>query len=236
MKTSTENIKYGNQTIEFELLQEDRKTMAIEVLPTEIVKVKVPINKDKQEILQKVQKKAKWISKQKQYFSENYKQPQIKKYISGETFKYLGKQYRLKLIRSDNNSVKLKQGYLVVEYSTKKTKNIVNQWYKDKARSIFEKELEKCLKSFSAFNVRKPDLKIRKLNKRWGSYNKNNNTITMNIATIKANKSCIDYVIFHELCHCIYFAHNKDFYNLLESKCPNWKKYKTNLEKITIFE
>ncbi|MGN0014965.1 MAG: M48 family metallopeptidase [Candidatus Gastranaerophilaceae bacterium] len=234
MMSSIETIEYGKEIIEFELLQEKRKTLSIEVLPTTKIKVKAPENKSKQDIIKKIQKKAKWISKQKQYFVDNYKKPEEKKYINGECFLYLGKQYRLKLIPSNKNSIKLKQGYLLVEYSSKNPKKLINQWYKEKALLIYEQELEKCIQKFTAYKLQKPVLKIRKLLKRWGSYNKNSNTITINIDTIKAKKSCIDYVICHELCHCVYFSHNKYFYDLLEEKCKDWKKYKTHLEQLSL--
>ena len=234
MIATTEKIEYGKEIIEFELLQEDRKTLSIEVLPTTKIKVKAPENKNKQDIIKKVQNKAKWITRQKRYFVDNYKKPDEKKYVSGECFRYLGKQYRLKVIKSDIDSVKLKNGYLIVEYNLKTPAKLINKWYKDKALSTYEKELDKCFKQFIAYKINKPSLKIRKLTKRWGSYNKNSNTITMNIETIKANKDCIDYVIYHELCHCMYFAHNKEFYILLESKCKYWSKLKNKLETLTL--
>ena len=234
MIATTEKIEYGKEIIEFELLQEDRKTLSIEVLPTAKIKVRAPENKNKQDIIKKVQKKAKWITRQKHYFVDNYKKPDEKKYVSGECFRYLGKQYRLKVIKSNADSVKLKNGYLVVEYCLKAPAKLVNKWYMDKALSTYEKELDKCFKQFIAYKINKPSLKIRKLTKRWGSYNKNSNTITMNAETIKANKDCIDYVIYHELCHCMYFAHNKEFYTLLESKCKYWSKLKNKLETLTL--
>ena len=234
MIATTEKIEYGKEVIEFELLQEDRKTLSIEVLPTTKIKVKAPESKNKQDIIKKVQNKAKWITKQKRYFVDNYKKPDEKKYVSGECFRYLGKQYRLKVIKSDIDSVKLKNGYLIVEYNLKTPEKLINKWYKDKALSTYEKELDKCFQQFTTYGLTKPNLKIRKLTKRWGSYNKNSNTITMNIETIKANKDCIDYVFYHELCHCMYFAHNKEFYTLLESKCKYWSKLKNKLETLTL--
>lgn len=234
MITTTEKIEYGKEVIEFELLQEDRKTLSIEVLPTTRIKVKAPENKNKQDIIKKVKKRAQWITKQKQYFADNYKKTDEKKYVSGECFKYLGKQYRLKIIKSTNDSIKLKNGYLTVEYNLKTPEKLITKWYKNKAISTYKKELDKCFQQFIAYNIVKPTLKIRKLTKRWGSYNKNSNTITMNIETIKANKDCIDYVIYHELCHCLYFSHNKQFYTLLESKCKEWSKLKNKLEKLTL--
>lgn len=234
MIATTEKIEYGKEIIEFELLQEDRKTLSIEVLPTAKIKVKAPENKNKQDIIKKVQNKAKWITKQKRYFIDNYKKPDEKKYVSGECFRYLGKQYRLKVIKSGIDSVKLKNGYFIVEYNLKTPAKLIDKWYKDKALSIYEKELDKCYQKFVTYNMIKPLLKIRKLTKRWGSYNKNSNTITMNIEAIKANKDCIDYVIYHELCHCMYFSHNKQFYTLLESKCKDWSKLKNKLEMLIL--
>ena len=234
MIATTEKIEYGKEVIEFELLQENRKTLSIVVLPTTKIKVKAPESKNKQDIIKKVQNKAKWITKQKRYFVDNYKKPDEKKYVSGECFRYLGKQYRLKVIKSDIDSVKLKNGYLIVEYNLKTPEKLINKWYKDKALSTYEKELDKCFQQFTTYGLTKPNLKIRKLTKRWGSYNKNSNTITMNIETIKANKDCIDYVFYHELCHCMYFAHNKEFYTLLESKCKYWSKLKNKLETLTL--
>lgn len=234
MIATTEKIEYGKEIIEFELLQEDRKTLSIEVLPTTKIKVKAPENKNRQDIIKKVQNKAKWITKQKRYFADNYKKTDEKKYVSGECFRYLGKQYRLKVIKSNTDSVKLKNGYLIVEYNLKTPAKLINNWYKDKALSTYKKELDKCFQQFITYKVVKPNLNIRKLTKRWGSYNKNSNTITMNIETIKANKDCIDYVIYHELCHCMHFSHNKEFYNLLESKCKDWNQLKNKLETLIL--
>ncbi len=234
MIATTEKIEYGKEVIEFELLQEDRKTLSIEVLPTTKIKVKAPKNKNKQDIIKKIQNKARWITKQKRYFVDNYKKPAEKKYVSGECFRYLGKQYRLKVIKANTDSVKLKNGYLLVEYCLKTPAKLINKWYKDRAISIYEKELDKCFQYFVTYNIVKPSLKIRKLTKRWGSYSKKSNTITINIETINANKACIDYVIYHELCHCLYFSHNREFYDLLESKCKNWNNLKNKLEKLTL--
>ena len=133
MIATTEKIEYGKEIIEFELFQENRKTLSIEVLPTSKIRVKAPNNKNKQEILNKIQNKAKWITKQKQYFIENYKEACEKKYVSGECFRYLGKQYRLKVIKSDIDSVKLKNGYLIVEYNLKTPAKLINKWYQDKS-------------------------------------------------------------------------------------------------------
>lgn len=183
-----------------------------------------------------------FVRKSKQWLISN-KLENLTRAIISEWFIYfqkvinravLRKQYRLKVIKSNTDSVKLKNRYLIVEYNLKTPAKLINNWYKDKALSIYKKELDKCFQQFITYKVVKPNLKIRKLTKRWGSYNKNSNTITMNIETIKANKDCIDYVIYHELCHSMHFSHNKEFYNLLESKCKDWNQLKYKLETLIL--
>ena len=40
----------------------------------------------------------------------------------------------------------------------------------------------------------------------------------------------IEYVVFHELTHLIYNAHNKYFYDFLTSYIPDWKERKKRLD------
>ena len=67
------------------------------------------------------------------------------------------------------------------------------------------------------------------MSKRWGSF-LSSNQIVLNVDLIKAPKRCIDYVIIHELCHLYHKQHNKDFFNLLQQKCPNYQNLKKELE------
>ena len=56
MISSIETIQYGKELIEFEPLREDRKTFAIEVMPTAKIKVKAPEIKNKSEVIKKFKK------------------------------------------------------------------------------------------------------------------------------------------------------------------------------------
>ncbi|HZH86063.1 MAG TPA: metal-dependent hydrolase, partial [Brumimicrobium sp.] len=61
-------LTYGSQTIEFELIYSDRKTLGITVNPDLSVLVKAPIDASKEKIFEKVEKRASWILEQKRYF------------------------------------------------------------------------------------------------------------------------------------------------------------------------
>jgi len=66
-------------------------------------------------------------------------------------------------------------------------------------------------------------LKIRKLEKRWGSCTVSNNII-INLESIKLPFSLIDYLIVHELVHTKVKNHSKEFWSELSKHIPNWKE------------
>ncbi|MEW6711481.1 MAG: M48 family metallopeptidase, partial [Candidatus Riflebacteria bacterium] len=82
---------------------------------------------------------------------------------------------------------------------------------------------------FRTLGLKKPGIKIRRMQKRWGSLSVPS-TINLNPELIKASKECLDYVVTHELCHLIHHDHSPAFYRLLSSIMPDWQKTKTKLE------
>ena len=58
-----------------------------------------------------------------------------------------------------------------------------------------------------------------------GSCSSNKN-ITINLNLALKPIECIKYVVLHEMCHLIYMNHSKNFWDLIESKMPEYKKYK----------
>lgn len=155
-----------------------------------------------------------------------------KEYVSGESFLYLGRQYRLNISTGKEDMVHLSKGVLQLT-TTKKVSNkshnqlILESWYSLKQKQVLKKRYLLVLKNFEYDFI--PELVIRKMNKRWGSYLRDQKII-LNPELIKASSDCIDYVISHELCHMKYKKHNHEFFEYLEKKCPNWKERKEKLE------
>jgi predicted metal-dependent hydrolase len=179
-----------------------------------------------------VKKRANWILKQIRFFERFHPVEPQKEYVSGETIKYLGRQYRIKVLISESNSVKLKGKYLqVYTIDQKKTKELIYRWYKDKAEIKFQSIADMNLKKLNKYGIYKPRIRIRKMRTRWGSCNTENESILLNIELIKAPIHCVEYVIMHELCHLKYPNHTKEFYNFLSLVMPDWRARKQRLEK-----
>lgn len=227
-------IKYGNSDLEFSLIKKIRKTLAIHVYPDQHVEVVAPMESSQEDILKKVKKRASWIFKHQQAFSKFHPKQPDPKYQSGETFKYLGKQYRLKIVNSKNTEVQLKNGRLVLKIpesqrTEENCKKIILAWYIKRGQTIFSERFQACIKDFNKIGITSiPPWKIKVMRKRWGSCTKKG-LIYLNPELIAAPKSCIDYVIHHELCHLKEYSHNAKFYNLLYKVNPHWSKWRDYL-------
>ena len=50
--------------------------------------------------------------------------------------------------------------------------------------------------------------------------------------THEGSRSCIDYVVRHELCHAVHDSHDKQFYELRRHWLPAWEQRKPRLERL----
>lgn len=225
-------LTYGSQTIEFELIYSDRKTLGITVNPDLSVLVKAPNNASKEKIFEKVEKRASWILEQKRYFLSF--EPRRKDYLykSGESHYYLGRQYLLKIEQGKEEKVLYSGRYLVVKTQNKSRENIkklLDAWYKERAEIKFAEIAEPLIEQFKEYKVAPKNIYIRQMKLRWGSCSANGNII-LNPELIKAPKACIEYVINHELCHLLHRNHTKAFFALQSRVMPDWEKWKNKLE------
>lgn len=235
----TEAIQFGSRTIEFRLEFSDRKSLGITVTPEMEVLVKAPKDTSLEKVKEKIRKKAPWIIKQQSFFlSFQPKTPQ-RKFISGETHLYLGRQYRLKVIsdklKMKSEDVKLKGQFLEVwTQDNSKVKELVENWYVEKAiekikplaQQLFDNFISRNNLSLIPFNF-----SLRKMPTRWGSCTPKGKII-LNPELIKAPKGCIEYVIIHELCHLIHHVHTQKFIDLQTKEMKDWEKWKMKLEKL----
>lgn len=223
-------IIFGTSRIDYTLSFQERKTLGIKVYPDCSVKVVAPTDTAFEQIQIKIKEKAPWIIKQLNEFLSFYPLTPTRKYVSGETHLYLGRQYRLKLIDATFNDVKLYRGILII-YRKEGTnaEQLLDNWYREKARIHFENTLKSTIPLFASYNIANPELHIRYMPTRWGSCTSKGKVI-LNPELVKAPKGSIEYVIVHELCHLVHHNHNKKFYELQEYIMPNWRKWKERLE------
>lgn len=226
------SIQFGSKQIDYQIEYSDRKTLGITVTPDMDVLVKAPIDSTISKIEEKLKKKAPWIIKQQSFFLAYHPKTTERKYISGETHLYLGRQYLLKVEENEKESVKLKGKFIEVKTHDKsRVKQLVNNWYLEHARSKFYATAQPLIEKFKKYKVAPSSIVLREMPTRWGSCTPKGKII-LNPELIKAPKGCIEYVIVHELCHLIHHDHTQKFFDLQTKEMKDWEKWKTKLERL----
>jgi len=228
----TDSIQFGSKRIDFHLEYSDRKSLGITVTPDFLVVVRAPLDTSMEKVKEKLLKKAPWVIRQQSFFLSFHPKTPPRKYISGETHLYLGRQYRLNISHATQESVKLK-GQFIEVYTTDKSKakQIVIEWYLQNAREKFHSIAKPLIERFKKFNVEPSSVVLREMPTRWGSCTPKGKII-LNPELIKAPKACIEYVIIHELCHLVHHDHTHKFIDLQTKEMPDWEKWKNKLENL----
>ena len=234
----THKIDYGHSTIEYDLTFSPRQTLAIDVHPDLSVTVQAPAGTELAEIEARIRKRAPWILRQQRQFELYLPKLPPRQYVSGETHRYLGKQYRLKVIKNGTGGgVKLTRGYFYINVAdkknTEKIKEMLTEWYRRQARRIFRERLEAGLARVRFLKLDEPELAIRQMQSRWGSCT-SEGKIILNLKLIQVPKTYIDYVVMHELCHLKEHHHSRRFYELLDRVMPDWRERRARLNMFEI--
>jgi predicted metal-dependent hydrolase len=128
-------IQFGSKQIDFYLEYSNRKTLGITVKPDLSVLVKAPVDTSLEKVEEKLRKKASWIIRQQSFFLTFHPKTPAKKFMGGETHLYLGRQYRLSIVQTKLESVKLKGKFIEVATIDKlRVRQLVNDWYLGNAK------------------------------------------------------------------------------------------------------
>lgn len=225
------NFEYGNCEYYFQIQSEDRKNIRVDILPTAEILVISPNNISITEVCNYIKSRKRQISRKVNfYIQHNQTKAKPRKFNSGETIHYLGKQYRLKIVE-DCSAVLLNSGRLLIpKCSYVKKRQLVRQWYLEKAHIYLYNKARLLSAEKEPYIGTTPEmLKIQEMKTKWGSCT-NNKIITLNPWIILASPKHIEYVIYHELCHLKHVNHTQEYYKLLSKLTPNHVQAKQGLE------
>jgi len=233
-----QTISFGNEQISYTVIQRPRRrTLGIEVYPNGSVVVLKPPNCSEAILADKLKKRTAWISKQLTHFRQYDGIVPFHQYLSGESHRYLGRQYRLRVIGTQNGtspSIRLARNELLVSVCSRpmpnKTKRMLENWYLQRAGEYFNLVLDEAFKSFQKRGYDRPHIFVRRMKRRWGSLS-DSGQMTLNVRLMQAPKACIQYVILHELCHLVHQDHSPKFWQLLDKVMPDWPARKHRLER-----
>lgn len=146
-----------------------------------------------------------------------------------------------------DGKVTVKAPYQLKEKEIQEFVNKKSKWIYDKLKQepkivkeeMIEPEEVKRLEEIVRKNIEKyaillkvtPNkVRIRDIKYAWGSCSSNKN-ITISKKLAKKEEKLIEYVVLHEMCHLRHMNHSKEFWHLVESYLPEYKRYRALLQK-----
>lgn len=225
-------LKRAKTTQGYTLIRSKRRTLRLEIGADTKVTVRAPSHCSNKIIQQFVNEKRDWIINKQKYARENYKQADVKKYVSGENYLYLGKAYPLVIAESgdlalifngDNFNINVNQ--------LKVARELLLRWYKEEAFKIIT-ERAKLHSSISGIACKK--IGITNSRHRWGSCSSKGN-LNFTWRLVMAPLEVIDYMVMHELVHIKIKGHSMVFWQNVKyfipelDYCRNWLDKNQNL-------
>jgi predicted metal-dependent hydrolase len=226
-------------SLSYELRRTHRlRTVAITVEPDRRVVVLAPIGAQGARIDEILRRRLPWIRRQRRTLEMLPPPPLPRQWVPGETHRYLGRQYRLKVLKGFVPGVKLLGSYFVVTLRDPENRRgiqrLMDGWYRERATNLIRERVTRLLRATTWLEVEAvPPITIRAMRLRWGSTTAGGR-VNVNIDAVKLPLGCLDYVLAHELVHLRIRNHGPAFWRMLTRVQPDWKRWRDRLARVEV--
>ncbi len=206
-----------------------RRKLTITVERDCSVVVHAPESTSEEKIQRVVAAKRQWIF-DKIHHPQKYRDlphPPGKELVSGESALYLGRHYRIEVVKTGLSAIRFNQRFYIPAAHAGKRQEVLREWYIHRAEA---KIIPRVKHHARELGVTYAGVKIVDNLYRWGSCTLNNN-VNFNWRLIKAPMFVIDYAIVHELAHLIEANHTPRFWNIIRAQAPTMEKAKVWLKE-----
>jgi predicted metal-dependent hydrolase len=146
---------------------------------------------------------------------------------NGESFLYLGRNYRLQLIKEQEVPLKLKDGHFYLLNSLKdEAQEVFKTYYREKALPRIASRVEYFR---SQMGVTPGKIRVMELHNRWASCNRKGD-LNFHWKCQMAPLTVLDYIIVHEMAHLIHDNHSEAFWNIVDKIIPDYRERKAWLK------
>ncbi len=215
--------------IRYQLLPgSDRQTTDIVIERDGKITVRPPSKLTPEQVDETVFSKRMWIYRNLAEWHDLNASRVVREWVNGESFLYLGSNYRLQLVADQDEPLKLKDGRFCL------MRSIVKAGGSQAAHKAFEtfyseKGLPRLKDRVAYFapkvGVTAGSVQIRDLGYRWASCQKNGD-LHFHWKCLMAPLTVIDYIVVHELCHLHHRDHSDAFWNEVDKVLSDYRDRK----------
>lgn len=237
MGTERSAVQFGTTRIPYQIHRSARRaTVSLTVDAAEGLIVTAPQTTAIAKLDSVVRAKARWIIARLHQGRELMPPTPAREFVSGESFLYLGRQCRLRLLAgSPAQPVALRGGWLelhVPKGLARDKRSVYARaalvaWYKRLASERISGWTQHWA---DRLGVSVDDVLITEQTKRWGSCA--NRILRINWRIIQAPRSLVGYVLAHEVTHLVHEHHGRAFWATLGRILPDYEARKAALKKL----
>ncbi|MDP1822766.1 MAG: SprT family zinc-dependent metalloprotease [Archangium sp.] len=230
--TSVEHseVQFGRTLIEYDIRRSSkRRTVAVTIFPAGNIILTAPTGASVERLDRVVHQKARWITSRLRSVRPFAQAAPQKEFVSGDSFLYLGRQYRLRVLAGPEE-VRLDGGRLLVRAPegrgrADRIRGLLVAWYRARAEDWLPARAQLWA---DRMGMTAPNVLVREQELRWGSCSANG-VVRFNWRVIQAPARLVDYVVAHEVLHLRHPDHTKAFWSALGSVMPDVDSRRTAL-------
>jgi len=213
--------------IRYTLKRSKRKTASIYVERDGQVTLIAPEELSVVQIERVLEGKRRWIYQHLAQWQELNANRTERQYVNGEGFLYLGRSYRLKLVRGQKEPLLLKDGHFCLRADLQPTPTATAtfcDFYRDKGLVRINRRVD-YFKGLMGVEPR--SVKVMDLQNRWGSCTPGGN-VNFHWQCLMAPVKVLDYLVVHDLAHLIVPNHSPQFWGEVEKVLTDYTRSARN--------
>ena len=230
------SVRFGDTTIEYEVRRSERRKKTVQItVDGGGVQVAAPTKTPESELRAMVRKRALWILS---HAYDAMLEATPKRFVSGETLPYLGRNVRLIVESTDIRSPRVRFDHWRFRVAVPKTldgdqryepirRSIVG-WYRQRASERLPDVVQRWWPRLG--RGEESLILVRDQRQRWGSCAPDG-TLRFNWRAMMLKPALIEYVVVHELAHLTHRNHSTDFWGLLSRAMPDAQQRRKSLKE-----
>ena len=231
-----DRIRFGGTTIEYEIRRSPRRKKTVQIaMEGGGVRVVAPSALPDGELRAIVRKRAPWIIG---HAAGSLSEAAPKRFVSGETLPYLGRNVRLIVAQADLPSPEVRFAHWRFQIAVparaddserrEGIRRALVKWYRARAAERLPTGVDRWWPKLGW--EEKPRVLIRDQRRRWGSCAPDG-TLRFNWRAMMLEPALIEYVVVHELAHLTVKEHSPSFWELVSRALPDAQRRRKRLRE-----
>lgn len=176
-----------------------------------------------------------WIKRQQKKLQDQERES-ARDFTNRESHYVWGKRYLLKVVeRNAAPSVELKHSRMVLFVrpgaDVVRRSVIVEEFYREQVKRALPALIAKWE---PLIGVQVDRVFVQRMKTRWGSCNPERHSIRLNTDLAKKPRSCLEYIVVHEMVHLLEPTHNARFIALMDQVMPQWRSTRDQLNQLPV--